>query len=216
MILVAVEGIIGAGKTTLAEKLEACINQSGRARAILVTEPTQDDSPWLKRYYEDQKRWAFHTQLAMLINRAQMIRWAVKSEAIADIVIFDRSIVGDRMFAYANHQLGYMSDEEMNLYRVTHAMLIDRTYQSSPIDCVLHVKTDVSDAMSGILERGRADESGVTPEYQKLLAEGLNVLLNDLTCRLLEVERLPLGEAYDLQIDRLASHLCDLLHPHQE
>jgi deoxyadenosine/deoxycytidine kinase len=209
MILVAVEGIIGAGKTTLAERLEDRINESGRARAILVTEPTQDDSPWLKRYYEDQKRWAFHTQLAMLINRAQMVRWAVKSEAIADIVIFDRSIVGDKMFAYANHQLGYMSDDEMNLYSAAHTMLIDTSYQSSPIDCVLHVKTEVSDAMSGILERGRASEDSVTPEYQRLLSEGLSSLLSDLPCRLLEVERLPLGEAYELQVNRLADHLCD-------
>ena len=208
MILVAVEGIIGAGKTTLAENIEIELKKMGRARALLIPEPTQENTSWLARYYTDPQRWAFHTQLAMLVGRSSMLRWAINSSGIADIIIFDRSIVGDKMFAHANHKIGNLSDDEMTLYSLIHQNLLG---SDTPVDYIIHVDTPVDDAMISVFERARIGEGvGVTKEYQSLLQEGLKSTLEDQSCPLLVVERLPLGAAYDLQVNRIAARLCDI------
>ena len=59
---IAIEGVIGAGKTTLAQML------SKRRQARLVLEEFEDN-PFLPKFYEDRERYAFQTQLAFLASR---------------------------------------------------------------------------------------------------------------------------------------------------
>ncbi|NBC04840.1 MAG: deoxynucleoside kinase, partial [Bacteroidetes bacterium] len=59
---IAIEGVIGAGKTTLAQLL------SERNNARLVLEKFEEN-PFLPKFYEDRKRYAFQTQLAFLASR---------------------------------------------------------------------------------------------------------------------------------------------------
>ena len=59
---IIVEGVIGAGKTTLAAIL------ANRFRAQLVLE-SPDENPFLEKFYEDRERWAFQTQLSYLASR---------------------------------------------------------------------------------------------------------------------------------------------------
>lgn len=207
MLIVAVEGIVGAGKSTLATRLEKVINSRGKAKALLVPEPTQEDTSWLRLYYEDQVRWAFHTQIAMLTSRHRVAQWAQKSSGIADIILLDRSVIGDKMFAEANHRIGNMNSHELNLYSVIYSTLVGDA-NSSPIGCVIDVQASVDQASESILERNRDGEPhGISRAYLTLLDECLKAVLQDLSCPVLSVPRLPFGEAYDLRLEHLAGQL---------
>ncbi|MBS3946630.1 MAG: deoxynucleoside kinase, partial [Melioribacter sp.] len=59
---IAIEGVIGAGKTSLAQKL------SDKLGANLILEQFEDN-PFLEKFYDDRKRFAFQTQMFFLINR---------------------------------------------------------------------------------------------------------------------------------------------------
>lgn len=61
-MIVTIEGLIGAGKTTLAESLHQELKSRG-IKAHLIAEPTPTDNVWLDKYYSDQQRYAFQLSL---------------------------------------------------------------------------------------------------------------------------------------------------------
>jgi deoxyadenosine/deoxycytidine kinase len=86
---VAVEGIIGAGKSTLASFLAKKMDWR------MLAEPI-DGNPLLAKFYEDPKRWAFTMQIRMLHERYRLQQVAAHDHQPC---ILDRSLPGDRVFA---------------------------------------------------------------------------------------------------------------------
>ena len=79
---IAVEGVLGAGKTTFAKKLAKDLS----ARTILEE---VDNNPFLERFYKDMKGYAFQVQLFFLLNR-------VKQQApLKQTTLFENRIVAD-------------------------------------------------------------------------------------------------------------------------
>lgn len=154
---IAIEGPIGAGKTSLARLL------ADRLGAGLLLE-RPEDNPFLARYYAEGARHALPTQLTFLFQRIEQYR------ALAQPGMFDaRSMVSDFMFdkdaLFAELTL---ADDELRLYGQIHAEMVPRL--PAP-DLVVWLQADTDALMRRIAQRGLAMEQHIAPAYVQRLAE---------------------------------------------
>lgn len=155
--LLLIAGNIGAGKTSLAEKLGARLVWRTGFEAI-------EKNPYLGKFYGDMQTWAFHLQIFLLGQRAEQHLAAYRSEKS---FILDRSIYEDyHIFARALHRLGNLSDTDLATYERVYKTIIE--YLPWP-DLLIFLRAPVETLMQRISIRGREMEAGITPEYLQLL-----------------------------------------------
>lgn len=162
--MLAVEGAIGVGKTSLARLI------AERIDARLVLEEF-DENPFLTDFYRDSQKFAFQTQLWFLLARYRQQQDLQQLDLFAPLVVTDYMFMKDRLFASLT-----LNDREMALYdRV--AGLLERDI-STP-DLVLFLQSDTNRLMENVMERGRSYETRI--EWQYL--DSLNHLYNDFFFR---------------------------------
>ena len=155
--LVLVAGNIGAGKTSLTERIGARLGWDTAFESVA-------DNPYLPDFYADMRTWSFHLQIFFLGHRAdQFLEMAHKPQS----VILDRSIYEDAyIFARALHHMGNLDERDYLSYR----RVFDLVVSSLPApDLLIYLKAPVSVLMDRIRRRGRDIESGITAEYMALL-----------------------------------------------
>jgi deoxyadenosine/deoxycytidine kinase len=116
---IAIEGLIGVGKSTLCKNIKRTHNEE----VDIFEEPTEES--FLSLFYKDKQKYGFALQLVMLKTRqyqlklcerdAEFGRRAVNGSGV-DMVFWDRSMFGDHIFAMWNHLQGNISLDEMNVY----------------------------------------------------------------------------------------------------
>jgi deoxyadenosine/deoxycytidine kinase len=155
--LLVVAGNIGAGKTSLTERI-------GSRLGWLTAFESVADNPYLPDFYADMRSWSFHLQVFFLGHRAQQYLELARHSQSA---ILDRSIYEDAyIFARALFQLGNLSERDYLAYR----KLFDVVVESLPApDLLIYLKAPVSVLLSRIQSRGRQIESGITSDYLTLL-----------------------------------------------
>lgn len=156
---IAIEGVIGAGKTTLASLL------SERSQARLVLEQFEEN-PFLPKFYEDRKRYAFQTQLAFLASRFKQQQVMTTRDLFDDFVISDYIFEKDRIFARLN-----LDEDELALYDNIYGIM---TGISAKPDLVIYLQSTVDRLMSNIDNRGRDYERHITPDYLQELSDAYN------------------------------------------
>jgi deoxyadenosine/deoxycytidine kinase len=184
-----VEGIIGAGKTTLARRLALQLN----LRSIF--EPV-DSNPYLSRFYEDPKRWAFPMQIELLHRRFNMQQLAVREATMGEYagVVLDRGMPGDRVFCKLHTLAGNMSELEWNTYQLAYEVMACSLVPPSLL-VFLDVEPEV--ALERVRERARSAEVAVDLKYLTDLRKGYLDLMAEIESgehvwsRGMEVRRLP-------------------------
>lgn len=156
---VAIEGVIGAGKTTLAELL------SERNGARLVLEQFEEN-PFLPKFYENRKRYAFQTQLAFLASRFKQQQNMTSPDLFDECIISDYIFEKDRIFARLN-----LDDDELALYDNIYGIM---TGISARPDLVIYLQSSVERLMKNIDSRGRDYEKHITPDYLQELSDAYN------------------------------------------
>lgn len=156
---IAIEGVIGAGKTTLAQLL------SERNNARLVLEKFEEN-PFLPKFYEDRKRYAFQTQLAFLASRFKQQQKMTNKELFDECIISDYIFEKDRIFARLN-----LDDDELSLYDNIYSIM---TGISAKPDLVIYLQSRVERLMKNIEQRGRDYERHITPDYLQELSDAYN------------------------------------------
>jgi len=156
---IAVEGVIGAGKTTLAELL------ARRNNARLILEQFEEN-PFLPRFYEDRERYAFQTQLSFLASRFRQQKKMTTRDLFQSMTISDYIFEKDRIFARLN-----LRDEELSLYDNIYNIM---TGISAKPDLIIYLQSSVERLMENIEKRGRHYEKHITPEYLQELSEAYN------------------------------------------
>lgn len=153
---IAVEGVIGAGKTSLAKKL------SERLNAQLVLEKFEEN-PFLEKFYQDRKRYAFQTQMFFLINRYKQQQELMHGNLFADYLVADYIFEKDKVFAYLN-----LDKDELQLYESIFPLLQKTLIKP---DLVLFLHSHVDRLMYNIKKRNRNIEKGIAKNYIQELSE---------------------------------------------
>jgi len=155
--LVLVAGNIGAGKTSLTERLGARLGWQTAFESVA-------DNPYLPDFYADMRSWSFHLQIFFLGHRAQQY---LEMAELPHSVILDRSIYEDAyIFARALHQLGNLDERDYLAYRRVFELVVSRL---PPPDLLIYLHAPASVLIKRIRRRGRLIESGISENYLSLL-----------------------------------------------
>jgi len=153
---IAVEGPIGAGKSSLAEILSA------ELQARLIRE-NPEENPFLGPFYKDQKRHAMSVQLFYLLARYQQQGELSQGDLFArGGVVSDYLFAKDRLFASIN-----LSPDEMALYDRIYQMLKPRTVTP---DLVVYLQARTGVLLDRIRKRARPEERPIRAEYVEEVA----------------------------------------------
>lgn len=156
---VAVEGVIGAGKTTLCTMLADTVG----GKTVLERFA---ENPFLKDFYRDPDRFAFQTQIFFLLTRYKQQQELHQADLFHRFLITDYIFEKDRIFAYLN-----LKDEELKLYETLVASI---EHNIPTPDLVVYLQVSVPRLMRNIKQRGREFEKGMSEEYIKDLNEAYN------------------------------------------
>ncbi|HUX12136.1 MAG TPA: deoxynucleoside kinase [Spirochaetia bacterium] len=151
--LIALEGQIGAGKTTLGLILAESLKVPFYAE--LAAENTE---LLLDKFYADRSRWAFTMQTHFITHRAAMLSAMPQGTG----GILDRSLSGDRIFAEVLHEDGYMDDLEFSAYEELFELLSSLV---PPPDLMVYLDCNVDVALDRIRRRNRPAEAGIPRRY---------------------------------------------------
>jgi len=157
-----VEGIIGAGKSTLAEILS---KELGLRRFL---EPV-DSNPYLADFYKDPKRWAFPMQIELMSHRYAMQKEAAYGAARGFGAVLDRGMPGDRVFCKLHMLAGNMDEREWDTYeRLYEVMACSLTVPS----ILIFLDVDPEVALERVKTRARGAEVGIDLKYLNDLRKG--------------------------------------------
>lgn len=155
--IIVVAGNIGAGKTSLTERISARMGWISAYESV-------SDNPYLPDFYADMKTWSFHLQVYFLGHRADQYLQVANSPRTA---ILDRSIYEDAyIFARALNHMGNLSERDYVAYR----RLFDVVLNGLPSPHLLiYLKAPVEVLMERIHKRARGMETGISADYLSLL-----------------------------------------------
>lgn len=182
--IITVEGLIGAGKTTLCKTLEERLGGSliGGREIVFVPEPVDvwstfvdtDGTPILTLFYANPSKWAFTFQMMAYISRLAALK-NVRNENPDAIIVAERSLEADRyVFAQMLLDDGCINTVDHKVY--TH--WFDTFASEYCPDIVLYLDTPVDIAESRILSRARSGEDPIKRSYLESLAAYTNRWLN--------------------------------------
>lgn len=167
--LISVMGTLGIGKTTYSTLL------AERLAFSLVTE-NYGDNPFLPRFYDDMRRWAFHSQAFFLLEKAKQLE-EISVQLEGSGVVQDTPIFQDvYSYALAQHRLGNMDEHEWSLYIKLYNGIINHLPQPS---LIIYLDASVETIMKRIEERGRSYEQSIPLEYIELLHDLNKTLINN-------------------------------------
>ena len=192
MLVLAVAGMVGAGKTTLTRALAA------RFGLQLALESVDADNPWLERFYDGvdgMRQYAIHLQLHFLATRFKSVR---KMRGIGGAWILDRTWYEDaEIFARGLYEQGIMSDDEWTLYQRLYTELLHAP-AARPPRLLIYLDAPVDVMLQRIATRGRPKERDTPADYWISLHERYERWIAEF--RSCPVMRLDVRE-YDLVAD---------------
>ncbi len=147
---IVVEGPIGVGKTSLAQRLADHIGAD-----ILLEKP--QDNPFLERFYQDPQRHAMATQLFFLFQRINEVRDQAQMDLFRTRTVSDYLFDKDALFARLN-----LSEDEYKLYQNIYQSLAPK----APVpDLVIYLQASTDTLIERVRRRGRDYERSVTNDY---------------------------------------------------
>lgn len=143
---IAVEGAIGAGKTSLARLL----GEKFDAKPVLEKD---EENPFIEKFYQDRGSYAFQTQIFFLLNRYKQYLSLAQRDLFNSVALVDYLFQRDRIFAHLN-----LKGHELALYEQIYALIRNKTPKP---DLVIFLQASPRVLEKRVIKRGR--------EYEKLL-----------------------------------------------
>jgi deoxyguanosine kinase len=162
---IAVEGVIGVGKTTLARLLQPAF-QAGMLLEVF------EENPFLSNFYSDRKRYAFQTQIFFLLSRYYQQRRTVQDLLVqAENLVADYTFEKDSLFAQIN-----LRGDELEMYYRVHEALAEKIVVP---DLVVYLRADTEVLMQRIAQRDRPYERNMELDYIEELNQAYESFYTD-------------------------------------
>lgn len=192
---VAIEGNIGAGKTSLSSRIAADYN------AKLILEQF-DDNPFLPKFYKDPDKYAFPLELSFLASRYQQLSDELThTDLFKDFIIADYFIHKSLIFPRKTLQV-----DEYQLYSKLFTIMM---HSLPKPDMLVYLYVDIDRLQKNIKIRGREYEQHISPDYlsgiQQSYMDHLKSLF-DMRVLILDVNRLDF-----VNNDKDYKTLCDII-----
>lgn len=153
----AIEGVIGVGKSSLAKII------SERWNAVFIEENFAEN-PFLEKFYQNKEAYAFQTQLFFLLDRhKQLQNSALQSDLFHDLLVSDYTYDKDQIFAAQNLQ-----ESEYTMYEQV-ANTLNKGIPHP--DLVVYLQASVPTLLNRIHGRGRAMEKSIEGSYLQSLMD---------------------------------------------
>ena len=163
---IAIEGVIGVGKTTLARLLY----QAFQAELLLEV---FEENPFLSDFYGDRKRYAFQTQIFFLLSRYHQQNNAIPAALNSGkMIISDYTFDKDALFARIN-----LEGDELTMYYRVHEALAEKIPQP---DLAVYLQADTEILMQRIAHRDRPYERQMERDYIHQLNEAYEAFFSDV------------------------------------
>ncbi|MEA2576058.1 MAG: hypothetical protein QOH93_3356 [Chloroflexia bacterium] len=156
MTYIAIEGVIGVGKTALTRLL-------GERLQVKTFFEKFEENPFLSNFYSDRARYAFQTEVFFLLNRYRQQQAEVQPAANSGNVVGDYLFAKTRLFAGIN-----LAGDELTLFDQIYDAL---NKQVARPDLVVYLQASLDTLMSRIYQRDRSFERNMDPRYIEHLSE---------------------------------------------
>lgn len=156
---IAIEGVIGVGKTTLAGILGKKLGAQQQLEEV-------EENPFLEKFYGDMRGYAFQTQIFFLLSRYRQQMDLMQASLFAQKIVSDYVFAKDRIFAHIN-----LNDDELALYQRL-ADILEKNIAKPDVAVYLQGGTDM--LMERIHRRGRPFEKNMPRDYIETLNEAYN------------------------------------------
>ena len=165
------EGLPGVGKTL------HCTSAVAHDETVKVLDEWVDEEI-LPKYLADMKTWASEFQLKIQQDTVRRMKLAVELAKAGHTVYVDRGIVGNRCFAEMQHESGFISQADIEVYRALFSYDLIPGLKDVKWT-VIYMSATVEYCLEHIKKRGRKGEESYGSEYLSRLKEKHDVLLQD-------------------------------------
>ena len=156
---IAIEGCIGAGKTSL-------VNLLGEQFDAQLIREVDDENPFIRKFYQDRGSYGFQTQIFFLLNRYNQYMGLTQRNLFSSVVLVDYLFQRDRLFANLN-----LNDQELKLYDQIYSLLMNKVPKP---DLVIYLQASSEVLRSRIEKRAREYEAFLDPDYLDKVNKSFN------------------------------------------
>ena len=156
---IAVEGAIGAGKTSL-------VNLLGKQYGAKMILEDNDTNPFIAKFYQDREAYSFQTQIFFLLNRFNQYLELAQRELFNSVVLIDYLFQRDKIFAQLN-----LEDHEYRLYEQIFNLIGPKAPKP---DLVIFLQASTEVLLERVSKRDRDYEAFMDPDYLDSVNKAFN------------------------------------------
>ena len=205
----ALEGNIGAGKTTIMK----IIGQHFTS-VEFVEEPV---SQWqnlggmnlLEAFYSDPQRWGFSFEFFSMLSKIKALLNTANSDK--PVIVIERSILSNKVFMDLSHELGKLEEMEYRMLLNTYDFYLQHVYPQ--LSGIIYLDTPVDECIRRITKRNRGEECSIERSYLQSLKEKMDEVANSSTMKVIRIDGM-----YDCERDkvRVCQDMESYLNPNEE
>ena len=205
----ALEGNIGAGKTTMMKIIGQYFTS-----VEFVEEPV---SQWqnlggmnlLDAFYSDPERWGFSFEFYSMLSKIKALLNAANSDK--PVIVIERSILSNRVFMDLSHELGKLEEIEYSMLMNTYHFYLQHVYPQ--LSGIIYLDTPVDECIKRITKRNRGEECTIERSYLQCIKEKMDQLCNSSTMNVIRIDGM-----YDCERDkvRVCQDMERYLNPNAE